>query len=119
MSRRIFGIETEFGCMADSDGSLGSSEGTAALVRDYIFHELKLGMSDMHYRDWGEPPGNGGFLFNGGRLYIDMGHLEYATPECVSLFDLIAYDRAIEQLIITILDDVGLKDDILFLQKQH
>ena len=54
MSRRIFGIETEFGCMADSDGSLGSSEGTAALVRDYIFHELKLGMSDMHYRDWGE-----------------------------------------------------------------
>ena len=114
MSRRIFGIETEFGCMADSDGALGSSEGTAALVRDYIFHELKLGMSDMHYRDWGEPPGNGGFLFNGGRLYIDMGHLEYATPECVSLFDLIAYDRAIEQLIITILDDVGLKDDISF-----
>ena len=114
MSRRIFGIETEFGCMADSDGALGSSEGTAALVRDYIFHELKLGMSDMHYRDWGEPPGNGGFLFNGGRLYIDMGHLEYATPECISLFDLIAYDRAIEQLIITILDDVGLKEDISF-----
>ena len=20
------------------------------------------------------------FLFNGGRLYIDMGHVEYATP---------------------------------------
>ena len=114
MSNRIFGIETEFGCMTNTDGSLGSPEGTAALVRDYIFHEMKLGMSDMHYRDWGEPPGNGGFLFNGGRLYIDMGHLEYATPECVGLFDLIAYDKAMERLIISILDDVGLSDDISF-----
>ena len=37
-----------------------------------------------------------GSSINGGRLYIDMGHLEYATPECASLFDLVAYDKAIE-----------------------
>ena len=23
-----------------------------------------------------------GFLLNGGRLYLDMGHIEYASPEC-------------------------------------
>ena len=38
--------------------------------------------------------GNGGFLFNGGRAYVDMGHLEYCTPECLSLRDLLIYDRA-------------------------
>ena len=45
-----------------------------------------------HYRGRDEPPGNGGFLFNGGRLYIDMGHIEFATPECRGLFDLVAAD---------------------------
>ena len=38
--------------------------------------------------------GNGGFLFNGGRTYVDMGHLEYCTPECLSLVDIHRYDRA-------------------------
>ncbi len=114
MSRRIFGIETEFGCLTNTDRSTRTPEGTSAQVRDYIFYELELGLSDMHYRDWGEPPGNGGFLFNGGRLYIDMGHLEYATPECVRLFDLIAYDRAIERLITTVLEDIGLDGEVSF-----
>ena len=62
MSQRIFGIETEFGCLAEADRFTSSPEGIAARVRDYVFHELKLGISDMHYRDWGEPPGNGGFF---------------------------------------------------------
>jgi proteasome accessory factor A len=32
-------------------------------------------------------------LFNGGRDYIDMGHLEYCTPECASAIDVVRYDR--------------------------
>ncbi|MDE0400051.1 MAG: proteasome accessory factor PafA2 family protein, partial [Candidatus Poribacteria bacterium] len=108
MKKRIFGIETEFGCMTDAERIRGTSEGVAARVRDYVFDVLELGLRDIHYRDWGEPPGNGGFLFNGGRLYIDMGHLEYATPECGTLFDLIAYDKAIEHVINGILTDTGL-----------
>ena len=108
MKKRIFGIETEFGCMTDTERIRGTSEGVAARVRDYVFDVLELGLRDIHYRDWGEPPGNGGFLFNGGRLYIDMGHLEYATPECATLFDLVAYDKAIERIINNILTDTGL-----------
>ncbi|RKU31180.1 hypothetical protein C6499_04600 [Candidatus Poribacteria bacterium] len=108
MNKRIFGIETEFGCMTDTERVRGTSEGVAARVRDYVFDVLELGLRDIHYRDWGEPPGNGGFLFNGGRLYIDMGHLEYATPECGTLFDLVAYDKAIECIINSILADTGL-----------
>ena len=94
--------------MTDAERVRGTSEGVAARVRDYVFDVLELGLRDIHYRDWGEPPGNGGFLFNGGRLYIDMGHLEYATPECATLFDLVAYDKAIECIINNILTDTGL-----------
>ncbi len=108
MKQRIFGIETEFGCLTRAEQIRGPSEGVAARVRDYVFDALELGVRDIHYRDWGEPPGNGGFLFNGGRLYIDMGHLEYATPECTGLFDLVAYDKAIERVINNILADTGL-----------
>ena len=89
MSRRIFGIETEFGCLVKGDAFRTAEEGSVR-IKDYVFDELSLGIADMHYRDWGEPPFNGGFLYNGGRLYMDMGHLEYASPECVKLFDLVA-----------------------------
>jgi proteasome accessory factor A len=44
-----------------------------------------------------EPPGNGGFLLNGGRLYLDMGHIEYASPEYF-ICDLVAYELAGDDL---------------------
>lgn len=54
---------------------------------------------DLHYRDYEEPPGNGGFLRNGGRLYVDMGHLEYASPECLTVRDMVAFDIAGDTLV--------------------
>jgi hypothetical protein len=40
------------------------------------------------------------FLSNGGRFYLDTGdHPEYASPECRSAFDLLAYDKAGERII--------------------
>ena len=37
----------------------------------------------------------GEFMGNGGRLYMDRGgHPEYATPECRSVKDLVAYEKA-------------------------
>ena len=119
VTHRIMGIETEFGCMIQPQAIQTqrikvSPEGVAARVRDYTFKNLELGIPDLHYRDWGEPPGNGGFLFNGGRLYIDMGHLEYATPECANLFDLIAYDKAIEHVITAILRETGIEAHVAF-----
>jgi proteasome accessory factor A len=39
-------------------------------------------------------------LENGARLYLDVGsHPEYATPECDSLYDLIAHDKAGERVL--------------------
>jgi proteasome accessory factor A len=114
MSNRIFGIETEFGCLTPSDRSFGPPEAVAARVKNHIFKNQRLGVLDMHYRDWGEPPGNGGFLYNGGRLYIDMGHLEYATAECRNLFELIAQDKAAEWMIINTLERLGIREEVSF-----
>ena len=52
-------------------------------------------------------PGNGGFLLNGGRLYIDMGHLEYSSPECRMVEDSVAYDLAGDQLLQSALEALG------------
>ena len=67
---------------------------------------MRAGAIDLHYRDYEEPPGNGGFLLNGGRLYLDMGHIEYASPECRQLRDAVAYDLAGDQLLQSALDVV-------------
>ena len=37
-------------------------------------------------------------LINGARFYNDHGHPEYATPECSTLFDLVAHDLAGESI---------------------
>jgi len=42
----------------------------------------------------------GEYLGNGGRLYVDRGgHPEYATPECRSVEDLVAYELAGDRLV--------------------
>lgn len=38
-------------------------------------------------------------LINGARLYNDHAHPEYSTPECQSLFDLVAHDKAGERIL--------------------
>jgi proteasome accessory factor A len=46
------------------------------------------------------------FLRNGARLYLDVGsHPEYATPECDSVTDLVAHDRAGERILEGLLVD--------------
>jgi len=106
MEGRIFGIETEYGCLTSSLDSPLTSDQISQKVKDRIFLNNRYGVLDMHYRGRDEPPGNGGFLFNGGRLYIDLGHVEYATPECNGLFDLVAADQAGDVLVQMALEKV-------------
>ena len=77
---RIVGIETEYGCLLSGEEPHVNSELWPAKVKNYLFRNAEAGTIDLHYRDYEEPPGNGGFLLNGGRLYLDMGHIEYASP---------------------------------------
>jgi hypothetical protein len=76
----------------------------------------RAGTFDLHYRDYEEPPGNGGFLLNGGRLYLDMGHLEYSSPECRTLSDVVAYDLAGDRLIQSALAQMNAERSVSFVK---
>jgi len=92
MERRIFGIETEYGvtCTYRGQRRLSPDE-----VARYLFRRVV---------SWGRS--SNVFLRNGARLYLDVGsHPEYATPECDSIVDLVAHDRAGERILEGLLID--------------
>ncbi len=86
MDRRIFGIENEYGvtCTLRGQRRLSPDE-----VARYLFRRVV---------SWGRS--SNVFLANGARLYLDVGsHPEYATPECDSVYDLVAHDKAGERIL--------------------
>ncbi len=90
MDRRIFGIENEYGvtCTFKGQRRLSPDE-----VARYLFRRVV---------SWGRS--SNVFLENGARLYLDVGsHPEYATPECDSLIDLVAHDKAGERILESLL----------------
>jgi proteasome accessory factor A len=105
------GLETEYGCLVKGGGVRALAQ-----IRDWFFERHRHGMIDQHDRGWDEPPGNGGFLFNGGRIYIDMGHMEYCTPECATLGDLMRYDRAGDRMLLDALQALDLGDSVSFIR---
>ncbi|MFQ5673110.1 MAG: proteasome accessory factor PafA2 family protein [Nitrospinales bacterium] len=116
MRKRIFGIETEYGMLIKNDDfKLGPVE-VAICIKEYIFNTQKIGLLDQHYRANDEPPDNGGFLANGGRIYLDMGHLEYASPECSNLVDLITFDRAGDLIIQEALEELGWANQVAIIK---
>lgn len=81
ITRRIFGIETEYGITSvkSSTRRLGPDEVSRQLFAPIV----ETYRSSNIYTD------------NGSRLYLDVGaHPEIATAECDSIHQLLAYDRA-------------------------
>ena len=111
MQDALFGTEVEFGCVGSVDAAQA-----AAMVKEQVFEGGKFGVIDPAPREWGEVPGNGGFLFNGGRLYIDSGHLEYATAECRTLASIVAHEVAGERILLAALDELGLRSEVFFVK---
>ena len=92
LTRRIAGLETEYGitCTLDGERRLGPDEIARFMFRPVI---EEYGATNI-------------FTGNAGRLYLDVGsHPEFATAECDSVSQLVAHDRAGEML----LDDLALK----------
>ena len=100
------GIETEYGvtCTLRGQRRLSPDE-----VARYLFRRVV---------SWGRS--SNVFLANGARLYLDVGsHPEYATPECDSLADLVAHDKAGERILEQLLGsaeqrlhDEGIRGDV-------
>lgn len=82
ITRRIMGIETEYGiaCM----GPTGAVAKPADEVARLAFRPLVESYNSTNV-----------FIANAGRLYLDVGsHPEFATPECNSVGQLVAYEEA-------------------------
>jgi len=87
MKRRIYGIESEYGIICTSSQQADKPMSIQSAVM-YLFREI------IHGRMYPDV-----FLENGARFYQDIGcHPEYATPECDSVIDLIAHDKAGERI---------------------
>jgi proteasome accessory factor A len=113
---RIVGVETEYGCLVSGEQSSGNIDAWPARVRNHAFKKMRAGAIDLHYRDYEEPPGNGGFLRNGGRLYLDMGHLEYSSPECRMVRDAVAYEVAGDLILQQALEELEVTNEVAFIK---
>src|SRR5436189_152040 len=113
---RVAGIETEYGCLVTGEDGRAHTDAWPVKVKNFLFRKEEAGAIDLHYRDYEEPPGNGGFLLNGGRLYLDMGHIEYASPECLLLRDIVTYDVAGDHLLQSALESLDAVDRVSFIK---
>ncbi len=93
----LFGMETEFGFAAiDPAGERVDGQAAEALLRSVRRRSAFLsGYGSRH------------FLANGGCLYMDGGHVEWATPETTSPDELVMFQRAGESLLADVVDELA------------
>jgi len=96
---RVFGLESELGTQVGPRPREAQAF-KAAWIEDLVRTENGVRMI-------------GQFLSNGARLYLDVGqHVEYATPECQTLQDLVAADIAGQELLTRVLSRYNGKADV-------
>ena len=123
----MIGIETEYGIQVQGKGAGDLVDEAGHLVRclrrphvaawDYrdehprrdlrgfTVDHLAVDPVDARFEQSGRPHStdrevrSDRALANGARLYNDHGHPEYATPECTSVIELLAADRAGERIL--------------------
>ncbi len=125
----MIGIETEYGIYVEGKGAQDLvAEATTLVkhcpgpvvtawdyrhehprrdVRGFTVDHLSVDPHDAQFEQSGKPHSTDievradRVLPSGARLYNDHGHPEYSTPECTSLRELIAHDRAGERVMQT------------------
>lgn len=84
----IVGTETEYGISAPGRGD-ADPHVLSALVVDACDVPATPAVSEIHNR----------MLANGARFYVDHAHPEYATPECTSARDALAWEAAGDRIV--------------------
>ena len=127
--RRVFGLETEYGITLDGADSVDVVAESIELVRGYTEHGAHMkwdyDLEDPHQDARGfraaellqdtdesayfeidrnrplsfEEIKSDLVLSNGARFYNDHAHPEYSTPECTTLRELVAQDKAGERIL--------------------
>jgi len=96
LEERILGTEVEFALLYQPEEKTTRRLAGEALL-DHL-NELSTLLFSSLKRNGCLMAGE--FLANGGRLYIDRGaHPEYATPECRSVREAVAYEKAGERIV--------------------
>ncbi len=111
MEDALFGTEVEFA----SAGELPPAQ-AAALIKTVVFQDGRFGVIDPAPREWDEEPGNGGFLFNGARLYLDSGHIEYASAECRTLDEIVEQENAASAVLLDTVEAQELNRRVFFIK---
>lgn len=126
---RVFGIETEYGITVDGQESVDVVQESIEIVRSYTEHGAAMKwdyeLEDPHrdargfrVRELLQDTDEAAYyeidknrplsfeeikgdlvLSNGARFYNDHAHPEYSTPECTTLHELIAQDKAGERVL--------------------
>ncbi|MGI4788476.1 MAG: proteasome accessory factor PafA2 family protein, partial [Janthinobacterium lividum] len=124
----LFGTETEYGIAVEGKGASDLLAESRAVVKAYAgkiacpwYYKGEDPRNDMrgfHVDKLTVDPEDAKFdapnqkmlpveeeradrvLINGARFYNDHGHPEYSTPECASLLDLVAHDKAGEKIVL-------------------
>ncbi len=127
--KRVFGLETEYGITVDGMADLDVVRESIAIVRSYTQHGSHMKwdytgedphqdargfraeelLQDTDEASYYELDKNRHLSFaeiksdlvlsNGARFYNDHAHPEYSTPECATLRDLVAQDKAGERIL--------------------
>ena len=127
--RRVFGLETEYGITVDGMESVDVVAESIELVRGYTEHGAHMkwdyDLEDPHRDARGfrapellqdvdesayfeidrnrplsfEEIKSDLVLSNGARLYTDHAHPEYSTPECTTLHEVVAQEKAGERIL--------------------
>ncbi len=133
----LFGIETEIGIARDGDQDLDVVAESIALVRsaaepgvlmrwDYGSEDPHADMRGFHVSELRQDTDEADYyaadaqrtlthaeiksdlvLRNGARFYNDHAHPEYCTPECSTLDEIVAHDRAGEMILMACAQRLG------------
>jgi len=122
----LAGIETEYGLLVEGRGAEEQVDDAMALVRgypgechvgwDYRYESPRADLRGFKLNQLAFDPEDAKFdagrtygeaheirsdrvLPNGARFYNDHGHPEYATPECLSIFELATHDCAGQKVV--------------------
>lgn len=91
MAERLFGVETEYAITGLAGGVGIDRQRLVCRLLEAAGKEL-VHLPDLH--------GNGLYLQNGARFYVDCGlHPEFSTPECANPWDAVRYIRAGEEIL--------------------
>jgi Pup amidohydrolase len=120
---KVCGTETEYGIVAVGSPDFNPVLSSSLLISTYAgsLRRIRWDYEDesplRDARGFEPVPAQSGadedlglanvILPNGARYYVDHAHPEYSTPECASILDLVAHDKAGERVLERSLEEVS------------